>query len=503
MVPAWRASALRRGRSARIALVCAIVGVCSLCPLALASTASAGQIVWSANNAIWAMSDNGTHPHELLSGVSPQVAASLPSGTLSEPDIYQNGGTTVLFLGQTNAFAPSSEPKACGADCSGTYALSNGLLTELGPPPAPAAGTAYFETQPRVTADGQEVFSSALWSAISGGSIGASATALVERQIAAGATVNAWSNTSSETQPASGYDGAPDPADATRAAWVEQQTCSFIFTVGTVSHNACQYAIHVGGLSVGSAPVAVYDKEWSSSATGFGQGPTSLAWSPDGANLLMVDPFAPNTGIYAFPAVGDPATKKVIEVLVQPPGWTFGQARFAGSKIVFDAHQQVGTTTTGDIFTIPANCTTLTCTFPASATNLTNDPAANSEDPSWTSATEPLAALRVAGGPRVTRVTLLTKPIRTGRRFTLVVTLSAPGTIVVRIVRRLSGTTTKQGTPRTRPIGSVTLAGRAGPNALSIGLVAGRRLAPGAYSATIGVKGASTAAKTVHFTVRH
>lgn len=479
----------------------AIVGACSLS--ALASTASAGQIVWSVNNAIWVMNDDGTHPRQLISGVSPQLAASLPAGTVAEPDIYQNGGTTVLFLGQTNAFASSSEPKSCGADCSGSYTLSNGLLTELGPPPAPAAATAYFETQPRVTADGQEVFSSALWTGISGSSIAASATALVERQLAAGATVNAWSNTSSETQPASGYDGAPDPADATRAAWVEQQTCNFIFTTQTASGTACQYAIHVGAVSAGSSPIAIYDKEWNNSAAGFGQGPTSLAWSADGTNLLMVDPFAPNTGIYEFAAAGDPAKKPVTEVLVQPPGWTFGQARFAGSKIVFDAHQQVGTATTGDIYAIPANCTLHTCTFPASATNLTNDPHANSEDPSWTSATEPLAALRLAGGPRVTKVALPTKPIRTGRRFTLVVTLSAPGTIVVRFVRRLSGGTTTQGAPRTRPMGSVTLAGRAGANALSIGLVAGRRLAPGSYSATIGVKGASTAAKSVHFTVRH
>src|ERR1700730_8546125 len=285
MVRALRASALRRGRSVRIALVCAIVGVCSLCGLALASPASAGQIVWSVNNAIWAMNDDGGHPHQLISGVSPQLAASLPSGTVAEPDIYQNGGTTVLFLGQTNVFAPSTQPKACGADCSGTYALSNGLLTELGPPPAPAAGTAYYETQPRVTADGQELLSSALCTGITGSSIGASATALVERQIAAGATVNPWSNTSSETQSVSGFAGAPDPADATRAAWVEQQACNFTF----LGQNACQYAIHVGGLSVASAPVAIYDKEYNSSAAGLGQGPTSLAWSPDGTNLLMVD----------------------------------------------------------------------------------------------------------------------------------------------------------------------------------------------------------------------
>jgi hypothetical protein len=44
--------------------------------------------------------------------------------------------------------------------------------------------------------------------------------------------------------------------------------------------------------------------------------------------------------------------------------------------------------------------------------------------------------------------------------------------------------------------------GKAGPNRLAIGLVAGRSLGAGAYSATIGVRASSAAAKTVRFTVR-
>jgi hypothetical protein len=487
MVPALRASALRRGRLARQAATCALVALPLLGGLALAPAASAGQIVWSVNNGIWAMNDDGSHPHELISAAAPQLAASLPSGTFTAPDIFQSGGTTVLFLGQTNSFAPSSQPQVCGADCSATYSLSNGLLTELGPPAAPAVGSAYYETEPRVTADGQEIFGSALTTGIVAGSAGTTASALVERRIAANATTTPWSNTGSETQPAAGFDGAPNPADPTQAAWVELQGCNYLFNGQTV----CQYAVHAGSASNGNAPVVIYDKE---SVSASGKGPTSLAWSSDGTNLLMVDPFVPNTGIYEFPATGDPVTKVVTEVLAQPSGWTFGQARFAGSRIVFDAHQQVGSTTHGDIYTIPANCSVATCTFPASATNLTNAPTANSSDPAWTSATEPLAALRAPGGPSVTKVTLPSAPIRAGRRFTLQVTISAPGAIVVK-VRRLHGT------GKAKLIGSVSFAGKVGLNKLAIELVAGRALAAGTYTATIGVRGSTAAPRTIHLIV--
>src|ERR1039458_6613299 len=128
MRPALRASVLRRGRSARRAVFCALLSVASLGGLTLAPAASAGQIVWSVNNGIWAMNDDGSQPHELISGVAPQLAASLPAGTVSAPDVFQNGGRTVLFLGQTNGFAPATQPTACGADRSRSYAPRNRTL---------------------------------------------------------------------------------------------------------------------------------------------------------------------------------------------------------------------------------------------------------------------------------------------------------------------------------------------------------------------------------------
>jgi hypothetical protein len=498
MVPGLRASVLPRGRSARRGVFCALVSLASLGGLTVAPAASAGQIVWSVNNGIWAMNDDGSQPHELMSGVAPQLAASLPSGTVSSPDVFQNGGRTVLFLGQTNAFAPTTEPTACGADCSGSYALSNGTLNELGPVAAASPGAAYYETQPRLTASGQELFGSALYTGIAGNSTSVPLTALVERAIAAGSAVTPWSDTSTEMVPGAGFEGAPDPADATQAAWVEAQGCHFTLPANGLP--TCQYAVRVGSLSAANATVAIYDNEYVSAN---GRGPTSLSWSSDGRNLLMVDPYAPNTGIYEFAVAGDPngtPPKPVTELVAQPAGWTFGQARFAGSKIVFDAHQQVAGKTNGDIYAMSANCTATSCAFPASAVNLTNDAPADSADPAWTSATEPLEPFRVVGGASVIKVTLPSGPIRAGRRFTLAVTLSASGTIVVKVVLRRPSNTAKSA-PKARTLGSLTFAGKAGSNRLSIGLVAGRSLAQGSYTATVSVRRSHAAAKTVHFTV--
>jgi hypothetical protein len=194
---------------------------------------------------------------------------------------------------------------------------------------------------------------------------------------------------------------------------------------------------------------------------------------------------------------GTPGLKAVTELVAQPAGWTFGQARFAGSNIVFDAHQVVDGKTTGDIYTIPASCSTANgCTFPASASDLTNHPTADNSDPSWTSATARLAPLRVAPTPRITSVSAPSAPVRAGRPVTLVVKLSAPATIVVKIVRRMNAA------PKTRTIGSISAAGRTGTNRLSIKLVAGRRLPAGSYTASIGLRSSAAAARTVRFSVR-
>jgi hypothetical protein len=490
--PPAQASRSRGGGARAGALAAVALGVLMLAPPALA-----GQIVWSTGGGIWAMRDDGSDPHELLSAALPPLATTLEHGTLASPDVFQNGGTTVLFLGQTKSYASSAQPLACGVDCSATYELHAGLLTQLGPAPGPAADAAYYEGQPRMTADGQELFGSVLYSPITGSSLPAPVSALVERALSADAQANEWAATGSQTEPAAGFDGTPDPADATQAAWVAAQGCGYhVADAQGVSQPSCQYEVQFGPVTAtADAPVVIYDNEYVSAA---GAGPTSLALSSDGATLLMVDPYAPNTGIYTTPVAGVPGAKPVTEVLSQPVGWSFGQARFAGAKIVFDAHQQHNGAATGDIYTVPATCTAASCTFPTAATNLTHDAAADSSDPAWTSASAPLPALSVAGHPRVTAVTAAAKSIAPGAKVHLSVTLSAAGTIVVRVTGRPGAPATPS---RSRVIGTLRFPGQAGANTVVIGRVHGRALAPGVYTAWISLGGSPAGPRLVHFRV--
>jgi hypothetical protein len=485
------ASAWRRGRVTGLALL-GVVIVLAGGGSAVASAAPTGQIVWSAGNSIWAMYDDGSDPHQLISPASTPLRSLLPSGTLAEPDVFQNGGTTVLFLGLTNAFADPQLPLACGADCAGTFELHDGVLTALGPRAAAAPGAAYYESQPRLTADGQELFGSTLYTGIVTSSLGMPATALVERALAQNATVTQWSSTDSEVEPQAGFDGTPDPADPTMAAWVEAQGCGYHVTNAEGAQQAsCQYAVHFGALSDLSPAVVIYDNEYVSSN---GRGPTSIALSTDGTMLLLVDPSAPNTGIYETPVAGVPGQKPVTEVLPQPAGWTFGQARFAGANIVFDAHQQIDGRQTGDIYTIPADCgAPVACSFPASARDLSNDPTADSSDPAWTSATTPIAPLHIAASPRITALSAPLAPVRAGHAVTLVVKLSAPATIVVKLARRVGG--------GSRSAGSLASAGQAGANRIVIRKLAGRALLAGSYTATVTLSGSSAPATTVHFSI--
>ena len=472
--------------------------VAVLVVLGVAPAARAGQIVWSSGNAIWSMGDDGSMPHRLISGRDARLAGILPQGTVASPDVFQAGGAAVVFLGSTDAFAPIGTPDACGAGCTDSFALRNGSLVDLGPAPGPVSGGAYFESQPRLTADGQELFSWSLWSGVSAAATGTARSELAERPIPNPQDLGvAWSDTATASEPPSGFDGSADPADATRAAWVEQQGCGNYMLNG---QPACQFAVHVGTGSDPAAPVSIYDDEYEGTGGAVAGGPTSLDWSADGSQLLMVDPFAPNDGIYEFAAAAAAAPgKPVAEVIAQPPGWTFNQARFAGTMIVFDAHQGSGATQTGDIFTIPASCTAATCSFPTSATNLTNDPPADASDPAWTSATTAILAFDgtvVASGPgaRVTSARLQSATILAGRRFEVSVTLNAAATIVVTVTPRRPGTHPKA-------IGSAAFRGAAGVNRLHLGKIAGRRLAAGSYQATIRARGSVARPLSVLFTV--
>jgi len=223
----------------------------------------------------------------------------------------------------------------------------------------------------------------------------------------------------------------------------------------------------------------------------------SLASASDGRNLLVVDDQAPNDGIYEVSASTSvaPGAKQVTEVLAEPPGWTFGQARFAGTKIVFAA-AGAGRSTPGtsDIYSISAKCDLGTCAFPMNATNLSHDAAADNRDPAWTSAAAPLIARGASppapGAPAtLDAASILARTVsaKTGVGFT--VTLSAAGSVSISISR--SGHT----------IGTTSEHLSIGESTVVIKQSGGHALTPGRDAAKLRVAGSSAVRFSASFTV--
>ena len=416
--------------------------------------ATAGQIVWvqaAGNGAqtLWAANDDGTYPHRVLAASASELQPQFPAATLSDPDLFQIGGAMLLFSASTNTFGAPADPAGCAEPCSATFSLTAGVLTRQTPAVStPPPASAVFEFQPRLTADGQIIDNYAVYPSAAPAALGAvTQHGLYTRPLNApspGTIGTVWSDTATETLPQNA-DPAPDPANPALLAWVENQdpSCSK-FTVR--SKPVCQYAIHVASAGTTPPPVAIFDDE-----TPGGTGPSSLAWSSDGTKLLVVDDQAPNDGIYLFPSSTSiaPGAKKITELLSEPPGWTFGQARFAGTKVIFDAHGNGHSTPgTSDIYSISAGCDSGTCAFPANATNLTAKPGNDNIDPTWTSAVAPLVPLDhplVPGAPPVLDAArILSSKVSAKKGVSFEVTLSTAAAVIVSISRNghTIGTTT-------------------------------------------------------------
>src|SRR5581483_11871774 len=139
-----------------------------------APAAQAGQIVWlaasaSGGGALWAANDDGTYPHRLVTAADPRLTAQLPGGTLGEPDVFQRGGSTLLFTDTVNAFGPPTSSSLCLQPCALSYSLAGGVLRPQSP--APGSGAA-FESQPRLTANGQLVEQYSLYPGATSSSLG-------------------------------------------------------------------------------------------------------------------------------------------------------------------------------------------------------------------------------------------------------------------------------------------------------------------------------------------
>jgi hypothetical protein len=473
-------------RPIRIAITIAAAAALALVP----ASASAGQIVWVRSAAggatsLWAANDDGTYPHEIASSTTPALATVLPAATIASPDLFQGAGSTVVFTAATNAFGA---PGCNAGSCALTFSLTGGVLTRQSPLAATLPSGDVVESQPRLIGSKAIAYSYAVYPAATQSAPGAaSQTGIDTRALGAqpaAAAGTPWSNTASETlAPLVGP--APDPANSALLAWVENQdpSCTiFIFRAAT----ACQYAIRVGtGAAAAAAPVAAFDDE-----TPFGHGPTSLSWSSNGRTLLIVDDQPPNDGVYTIAAstAVNPGTKTVTEVLAEPPGWVFGQARFAGSKIVFDArgdgHATAGTS---DIYSVSASCDSGSCAFPLNAANLTRDASADNIDPTWTSAAAPILGLGQAApsSPSLLAAQLESRTVTPKQGVTFAVTLAASATLSLSV----SG------------LGSEHVHRGAGEAIITVKSIGGHSLGKGRHTAVVTIVGSASGRRSYSATV--
>jgi hypothetical protein len=465
---------------------------CAAFSFALAAPAAdAGQIVWVAadrgsGGQLWAANDDGTYPHELLSTDSTALAAMDPDATIADPDTFQLGGSGVVFTLATDTWNTPAGTAQCAAPCTRTYSLSGGVLSGDSPTPAPAGVS--IESQPRIAPGGNLAEEYTLYPSAAPGAFGAaSMTGLFERG-PADPFAGPWSTTATETL-APLADPAPDPVDASLLAWVQDEGCTYQLRGATV----CQYAVHAAPAGdAASPPVAIFDDE-----TPGGNGPSSLSWSSNGRDLLIVDDQPPNDGIYEVASTTSvpPGTKTVSELISEPAGWTFGQARFAGTKVIFSAagegHGRAGTS---DLYSISAACDTGTCAFPVNAVDLTHEPAADNVEPAWTSAAAPLPPLgdtTFATAPLAidaARIVATTVTPKQGVAFE--VTLSRAGSIDVSISR--DGHT----------IGTTSERLAAGANTFTITQSGAHALTAGRDDAKLRIAGSTTIRYSAAFTVK-
>ena len=317
------------------------VGACAVgAMLALLGPAQAGAtIVYRHGTDIWAMNDDGSGVHALVTAAN---FAGVGPWTIGHPDVLPNGDTIVLTA-TTQAYddGPSGGPAgACGLDCSGTYELVNNTLTRLTAAAAPCGASQQwctsFETEPRLTADGLVAYQYFIttwqyscvilpcsWSFVPGGS----ATKLETRSVSDGSGVSEWTHStgSSNNQSLSiNPYPTPDPADPTLMAYAEDISCN----------PTCLFDVHVGNRDGTLDRVVVGD-----------DAPFhSLAWTSDGSALIDVEA-GTQAGIWTYDPTATNPSKTFTWLLADPQPYnssnpystSIGQARYmAPGQVLFD-----------------------------------------------------------------------------------------------------------------------------------------------------------------------
>jgi hypothetical protein len=281
---------------------------------------------------------------------------------------------------------------------------------------------------------------------------------------------------------------APNPADPSHF--------SYVGCKGTAGAGSSQWPIVVGDSGNGVTGISFDDEQ-----------EHDPSWQPDGSRVLDVES-GDQPGIWTYDT--SPATPaKVFTRLLADPGSNasnpdISHARYAGNdRVVFSAQ--------GNLWSIPASCTDATCSFPASATQLTHDDgsATKNLDPTWTSVARIEAPAAVppptgnqpppgtpatpGSGDAVTGLAAVGHGKGKARKgIRLQVTLARAAKVTVRITRRRGHSY--------RPFGTVKLKGHAGVNHFTIKRVGRRKIGAGIYRVRVSAPGGK--ARTLSFTLQ-
>jgi hypothetical protein len=365
---------------------------------------------WTAPGVLWAMNDNGTSPHLLLS------AAQLPGDqTALCCTSLQANSATLAFDGITNE---NVSTVGFGENYEGAYVLAGGKATRLSPAPLASPGNESADNPLALTADGRVVYERSACENINNNGNPENCQATLSVIPDTGGTSATWTYYASDGDPPASFAADPVPATGLLAY-------ASVFEYNGVSNEYLLTSDESG------APA---DTTVVSAQTAGGE----PAWSPSGSRL--VDDTPP-----PVPFSGDPnpaalwlftakANQTGTELLYDPssPTTRLTNPVFAGAnEIVFVADD--------NLWWIPPSCDM--CTFPGPEVHrLTTDgtSAAPDSDPSWTSqtvvplASNPLPKLRLTITPASNQKVLKQKGLVASFKCNVACAFAAQGGVEIK-----------------------------------------------------------------------
>lgn len=359
-----------------------------LASIAVAVPAQA-QIVYDHGNeqTITVANDDGSNPQTLVNAYSVSGVKGIFAPAVNP------GGTAVVFSADGSVF-DARQAAACGDNCQAVYKYESGAVspvTDIMPGPCNSP-CARLEQQPEIGANGKVVaeYEWETWSYFYDGTTGyggywpdpdSRATITVSPH---GSPVDGASANDIPTK-CSGQSLTDRPQmpgispDGTRIVYVD---C-------TDPNDSTKYMSAVENLDGTNSYVCGEDDAPI-------QDPS---FSLDGSKIIDAEGGgSPGLWTYGSNCDATGQTPNPTYVLGAPSSWTFYSPRFAANgRIYFDATHQVDqNTSTGDIYSISASCTSATCSFPNSATQITHT--GDVSNVAWTAKTIPLPSTSSTGG---------------------------------------------------------------------------------------------------------